>query len=386
MGALAPQVKERLSSALDAVLTAALLAALALQAHLATRLNVNWDEFYYLAQIHEFRRGELALAVNTFHVHLFSWLTLMPANEIGQVVAARFVMLALETVTVACLVAVAQVFMSRTAALVAALTYVSFVYVVAYGASFRTDPIATALLMTALWLLATSRIGARKAVALGVAVALAGLVTIKSVFYVPTLALVALWRWRSAGDRPATIRAFLIAAGVGAVTFAGLFLWHRATLAPQALVSAADVAGGAFDKTVASAGLFPRPGEIGNSMAKSPVTWLLVLTGAAFCALSLAKTAPVGGWAGASAPAADPGVLPQRVRLLLRVHPAAGLCACRPGDRAGALAKGGRVAGRTDPTGRYGDELSGLCGPRPGRAARRRRRRPRDVPAPRPVP
>src|SRR5690606_10392674 len=39
--------------------------------------EVNWDEFHYLSLVFEHRRGELHQALQTFHVHLFSWLTLL---------------------------------------------------------------------------------------------------------------------------------------------------------------------------------------------------------------------------------------------------------------------------------------------------------------------
>src|SRR5262249_30472793 len=51
------------------------------------RLNINWDEFLFLSKIHDYRRGDLASPLQTFYVHFFAWLPLVPGNEVTQVIA-----------------------------------------------------------------------------------------------------------------------------------------------------------------------------------------------------------------------------------------------------------------------------------------------------------
>jgi len=51
--------------------------------------EANWDEFHFLALVFEHQRGELHLALQTFHVHLFAWLTALPTDELGMIVAGR---------------------------------------------------------------------------------------------------------------------------------------------------------------------------------------------------------------------------------------------------------------------------------------------------------
>ena len=58
-------------------------------------LNVNWDEFFFLSHVHDLARGELALVLQGSYTHLFSWLLLLPGDEMQQIVAARCVMVAL---------------------------------------------------------------------------------------------------------------------------------------------------------------------------------------------------------------------------------------------------------------------------------------------------
>ena len=70
-------------------------AAVVLKVWLVFRLNVNWDEFFYLAHVHSYARGDELATLQTFHVHLFHWLTLLPGGEIAQITAARLVMIGL---------------------------------------------------------------------------------------------------------------------------------------------------------------------------------------------------------------------------------------------------------------------------------------------------
>ncbi len=67
-------------------------AVLLLRLRLVFLLNVNWDEFLYLAQVHRYLRGELAEQFQVFHVHLFAWLPLVSDNEVSQILAARVVL------------------------------------------------------------------------------------------------------------------------------------------------------------------------------------------------------------------------------------------------------------------------------------------------------
>lgn len=252
---------------------------LALQAHLAVVMTVNWDEFYFLSQVHADAGGRLEIALNTFHAELFQWLRLIPGGEINQVVAGRLVMLAMEVGTVVFLVRIARRFVSPEAALAAGATYLAFGYVLAHGASFRTDPAATCLLMGALWLVVCSDLRRMQAVAVGLLLAVAALVTIKSVFYLPTIAIAALWRLRTAPAPRQMFGNLALGAVVGAVVLGALFLWHSAGLAPQQ-ASSADMATAAYRKTVGGGGFFPRWPVLQRSLQADLLAWLLLITGA----------------------------------------------------------------------------------------------------------
>ena len=59
---------------------------------LTGRLNVNWDEFFFLNHVYALKRNELTFVLQSAYTHLFRWLTRLPGNEIDQISAGRLVM------------------------------------------------------------------------------------------------------------------------------------------------------------------------------------------------------------------------------------------------------------------------------------------------------
>jgi hypothetical protein len=252
--------------------------ALALQLWLAICLNVNWDEFYFLNLIHEQRRGTLDQPLQTFHVHLLAWLPLLPADEIGQITAGRFLMAGCQWATLWLVWATARAMAGCQAALLGVLAYLAAEFTLAHGASFRADPLAAALLMLALHIVAVRRLNAPQMVVAALAGALAGLVTIKSALYLPALLGAAIWRLSTAVDRRDTLMRLAATAALGLVALGALFLWHRGQLGPPQLRSAVSDAGGAF-RTTLLAGALPRASELAFWAPRSVVLLFLLVLG-----------------------------------------------------------------------------------------------------------
>ena len=155
-------------------LVIAILAATAIaKLWLVFAQNINWDEFYYLSQVHDWRRGTLDQALQTLHVHLFAWLTLLPGNEVLQIIAARVVYFGLHLATTALLYAIARRVFDRELALLCTFFYFSFSFVVDNATSFRTDGLAVLLVLAAVHLLLLPRRSWPHLVAAGTATALA---------------------------------------------------------------------------------------------------------------------------------------------------------------------------------------------------------------------
>jgi hypothetical protein len=81
----------------EQVMLAAILAAVATKFWLVFRINLNWDEFYFLELTHQYASGALTGRFQTFHVQLFSWLPALGWEVADQVVAGRLAMAVLAT-------------------------------------------------------------------------------------------------------------------------------------------------------------------------------------------------------------------------------------------------------------------------------------------------
>lgn len=251
----------------------------ALQIQLTLTQPINWDEFRFLSDLYSYRRGDLTTPVQTFHIHLFGWLTARSGSEIDQVIVGRLAMLALEWATAALIFRICRPFAAREAALFAVLGFLSFSFVLKHGASFRYDPIATLLLMSAAALLLTSRLHWMSAAAAGALIGLAGLVTIKSVLFLPLLGLIAVWRLRNSQDRRGMLKPLAAIGLTCAGTFVLLYLAHKAAL-PGAGDGQAAIAA-SVQKTLGDGQFFSRRVEFVRSLVANPIHWVLLAFGIA---------------------------------------------------------------------------------------------------------
>ncbi len=219
-----------MTGGLPRLLLLLLAAVAAVQAILLVRFEINWDEFLNLSMVYDHRRGELREVLQTAFVHLFPWVSSVSQNEVHQVIAARIVIAAFALTTSWAIWASARRLSSPAAALFAVFVYWSFSYVMQHGLALRTDTLAAAPIMVALWLVLTRGDQKRMVVLAGLALGFAGAMTIKAVFFVPTLAIIAFLRaaegrdWRSGAVSVmlagvASIAAFAAVIGLHVLTF-----------------------------------------------------------------------------------------------------------------------------------------------------------------------
>ncbi len=214
---------------------AGLLVVLALQVTVLLHRAVNWDEFFHYSQIHNLARGTLTLPLQTLYTRAFLWVLDLPIGEIDQIVTIRWFMLGCELVTLAAIFAMARRFTTPASALLCALAYLSAGYVFRHGTSFRFDPPATALLMSAAWITLCRPLQARWIAATGLLLGIATVLTIKSVLYFPVFAGIAWLRWTEAQR---SIAAALRLAAIGLAAAAGFVLvyaLHASTLPGESI-------------------------------------------------------------------------------------------------------------------------------------------------------
>lgn len=255
----------------------ALMAAVGL--HRVFLINVNWDEFFYLSFVYDHQRGALSSPLQTIQVHLFGWLPWIGGGEVAQVIAARIAIYGLQLGSGALIYATARRVCSPVAALFPVLFFFSFSYVVDHGASFRADPLCAFLFLLALFLVSGQRRPAPALVGAAAAVALAGLISIKTAFYLPTLGLALIAPALHPGARGRAIGEAALFAAACAGIFAALYALHAQTLADPAAVQSPDYVAGAAAKTLDLSRLLPRSYGLVRALRENAIVWLFAAGG-----------------------------------------------------------------------------------------------------------
>ena len=160
------------------------VAALLLKFHLLFQISINQDEFHYLSMVYKHMHGNLTQTLQSFHVHFFSWLTILGPNEVIQVIGARIVMFLFFLGTCIYIFLIGRYYLDVTNALFSVLCYISFVFTVVNGAGFRHDTIATFFFIFALYHFLVKKESVIFNVAAGLAMAIAFTVTIKSAIHI----------------------------------------------------------------------------------------------------------------------------------------------------------------------------------------------------------
>lgn len=268
-------------------LLAAVALCLLLQAWLAARLEINWDEFFFLSHSYDYQRGEMRKALQSIYVHLLGWITSLPGNEIDQIIYGRFVMLACLAGTCGLIYTLAHTFFTATASAMAVLAFAAAGPTLIHGSSFRADPISALLMMLSLVILARARMSFWTALLAGACAGLAAMITIKVVLYAPAFLGVALWRLRDREGRSEALKWLAGAALATVATFALLYV-IQLMLVAQASNSATQAAlGNSARTTLIEAGFLPRLAHLKVAVSTAPVQTVLMIAGAVGVLLGL---------------------------------------------------------------------------------------------------
>jgi hypothetical protein len=257
--------------------------------HFLRRQNVNWDEFWFLSFVHDHARGTLFTALQSFHVHLFGWLPRVGGQEIDQIIAGRSVLFLLLLGTCACVYRLARRLASVNASLFAVLCCAGYSNVLFHGTSFRTDGVGVFLLMGALVLVQVSRLRWSAVAAAALLTAVALLVTVKSVFFLPTIgvALVAAG-WRSPRHLRPVLVDLLIYTTVLIGAAGALYAWHNSTVGDSAAQNPLGASlQASADKVIRRDRLFPRFSQLQDTIRGNLVQWFCLFHAAALLARKL---------------------------------------------------------------------------------------------------
>jgi hypothetical protein len=249
-------------------------------------VNVHWDEFLYLSKVHAHLDGRLAVALQSLHVHLFSWVRLVSDNEVDQILAARGAMLALGLVTAGSMFAIAyRVTRSVVASLFPIAVLLGFRDMLVHLHAFRADPLLVALWLASAALLAWRAHRPRFQFAAGAILGLAMALSVKTVFFLPTFAVALLFPeggepWRSLAGRLAR------AAAAAVATWGGLLLLHQLSLPAAGVEGSVELLGNAADKAFTAFPFFPRMVYLARYLEWEPFVFLYPALGIVAAAAS----------------------------------------------------------------------------------------------------
>lgn len=231
-----------------------------IQAFLSLNYRINTDEFFFLSQVYEASRNELRSPLQTFHVHLFSWLTESSGYEIEKITLGRLSMLLAEIITATAIVFCAKPFVKIEYAIFAAFAWLISGYTISDGASFRTDPLATAFLMVAMALCLSPKINIISVIAVGILVSVACMITIKSVLYAPAFLGALFWQKEQLGMQK-IFRLFPLAVLAALISFIALYLIHGSILSSEQTKST-FIASRALNTGFLNSRLLPEPASL----------------------------------------------------------------------------------------------------------------------------
>lgn len=266
------------------VCAAASISILGAKFLLASRINVNWDEFFFLTHVYALERGELALLLQGAFTHAFRWITGTGGDEVDQIVRLRLLMCALLAAGAGFLYALARLWISRAAALVAVLAFLATWPVLKHGASFRADALILPLTLAATYFaLRASPKPWRDAALAGVFIGLALTVTVKSVLLLPALVAAALLpdamrRGAAPNGGVARLPRLVLGFAIAAAVAAALLALHATTVV-EAAEPAGALAARAFSATVIDMPFAPRRDYLVRLVARDPWFWAGALAG-----------------------------------------------------------------------------------------------------------
>jgi len=264
---------------------AACAAVLAVKFWLIWRIDINWDEFYFLSHVYALVRGELIDVFQVTHAHLFRWLTVVPGDEMIQIVVARCVMFGLLIATAVLIWALARRWAATQAAVLAPLCYLATTAVSKHGGSFRTDSMVAPLSLAVLLLMTDRSRGRRALLAAAACFGISVAITLKALLLAPVLVAIAWlddpqpqedWAKRSRRAVMRLLEFGLVAACVGGAILA----IHWLVLTQAVDHGPGEYAVAVMRKSLLDVELIPQRSTFEALFRQNLLSWLLILGGA----------------------------------------------------------------------------------------------------------
>jgi hypothetical protein len=250
-------------------------ACLATQLYLLFFKSFNWDEFLHFSFIYRLRAETLNLPFQIFHLRALEWIPDAVSNLVDQMLVARICMWAMNLLTLLLIFGIARRFGDTKDAVFASFAYLTAGFVFTQAFSIRADPVVTATLMSALFLLAGKKLTFGKAAVIGALVGIAGMMTFKATFYAPCFAGLMWMKYRGTAGRW-QFASKLAVTGIAALLAFGLaYLYHTWDFGKFAAPPRSSSSVSHFSRWLTSD--LPFSYYIGVELAFAPLFFFLVL-------------------------------------------------------------------------------------------------------------
>jgi Dolichyl-phosphate-mannose-protein mannosyltransferase len=250
-----------------------------LQAVQVPNLPAHVDELRMLADVYLAHERQLDSPLLTFVAHLYQWVLTFGASELDQLTLARWVQWVMQVLTGGLVFLIARTRFSPSASLLAVLAGVTFSFVLHHGASLRFDTLVAFLTLAAVALLLRSKQGGAGTPLALLLLALALLITIKTVLLLPMFAAIIGLRWLHAPDRRSETVALALGSAAAAMFLWVALQWHMGFVAGNAMDAASREAGDGWWTTVMDAGFLPRGRDALRALIDNPVQVVLMAGG-----------------------------------------------------------------------------------------------------------
>ncbi len=256
---------------------------------LVTRININWDEFYYLSLIYALLRQEHIGAFQTAYTHLFTWVPRLGGDEVTQIVTARTLMVMLLVVTVFLIARLASRFVPARLVWSAPLAFLAMMATIQHGGSFRADSLLAPLSLAVILCWTSPTKSRRQAIGAGVWFGLALVVTAKAVLLLPVLCAFEVAR---AASGPGSAKHCLVQSarrlalfGVVAALLTGALMYlHDLALPTTGPVTGQTLTSRTF-RPLLDVTFLPRWDYLAESFQVDAATWIVIAAGLVFAVL-----------------------------------------------------------------------------------------------------
>lgn len=264
-------------------------AALLLKFHLLFKISINQDEFHYLSLVYEYLHGSLTQSLNSFHVHLFTWLSVFGLNEVDQVIGARIVMYLLFLCTCRYIFLIGRYYFDTASALFSILCYISFASTIVNGANFRHDTFSIFLFTLAVYHFLVKKESYISNFLAGLAMAFAFMFTIKSAIHMTVFGGLVFIRFFLSSNFHKTIipiSIFLLAFLIGYII---IYEFHISTIANLANANYIQTTYKAFSTFVLFDRFFPQFKLFKFLLGENIIIWAFLTFGFIFSAYDTLK-------------------------------------------------------------------------------------------------